>query len=152
MKKPKANTITFLLSELKTLNYNLAEDKLDGLDKNVIPQVTYNIKAVPSINPVTKLFHIELLLEMFLDPELSNKIGEIKTYMSFVIQNFGEIFIIDKKGNYKFPNQVIVTFLGIILSTTRGILFEKTRGTIIQHSYFPVVNIQDIKFDLRVVK
>jgi hypothetical protein len=142
----KLEPIKYGLKSIETTNFVIKNptQKIESLKKleidfDVNPVVKYNIAQ----DCILILVEIKGLIK-----ETQEEILHIKTafvYHAIDLKKYMEE--IEKTNVWKFldsrNNALLVTLIGVSLSTMRGILFEKTRGTILEKFNLPIMNPSD---------
>lgn len=107
----------------------------------IIKTFNYKVNIEHRIIEDKKLFVNQVYIEILGDTENENGIllGKLKTAISFEINNF-DSFIDKEKKAVNLPEDIIVTFNTMAISTTRGIMFSQFRGTYLHNAVLPVVD------------
>ena len=68
------------------------------------------------------------------------------TSMKFKVKNLKKIIKIDENddSSYEMPDQLMVTFVGAIIASTRGMLTYKLAGTLLSDYYLPLVDVKSL--------
>lgn len=140
--KENKKLISYSLSGIKSNRFNFSTPKGKfvveevKIDYTINPTIKYNIEEdliFIIINVIAKINDTE---EIILDSENTfiYHAKDLKTFME----------PLEDTKSWKFKDQkdegLIVTILGISISTLRGILYEKSRGTILELKLIPIVN------------
>ena len=118
-------------SILKDLPPNYADT---GLDRGKV-QFEFNVNI--HIDALNETIRIELNTIFYAEEEKKTVLGNLSSSGDFKALNIAEI-IKDFKG--KFPNVVLASLIGVVLSTSRGFLILKSVGTIMEGIIMPIIN------------
>ncbi len=144
MNDSKKINITFKISSIKTLKFFI--DNIDEIRQIDRKSFHFNITLGTLINPQTKLIGFDVIQVVYLDKELTRKVGELNSRIEFEIINFEEVVQHNEKiKEIKVPDQVMTTLISISLSTARGIFASKVEGSALEGVYMPIVNPSTFK-------
>ena len=139
MEELKKIDITFRISSIKTLKFTI--DNTEELSKTDRKSFHFNITLGTFVNPLNKIIGFDVIQEVSLDKEMSNKVSELISRIESEIINFDEVVHKNAEINeLKIPDQVMLTLISISLSTSRGIYAAKVEGSALEGVYMPVVN------------
>jgi len=139
MKELKKIDVTFRISSIKTLKFLL--DNTEAAVKTDRKAFHFNITLGTFVNPSNKIIGFEVIQDVFLDKELTQKVSELISRIEFEILNFDEVVKHNKQTKeLNIPDQIMVTLISISLSTSRGIFASKVEGSALEGVYMPIVN------------
>ena len=142
-KKKTDNLIQYGLKTIHVNKYSytmpirkVAEDEKIGFNYNITPNVKYNLKE----NLILVFMQIDIVIR-----ETTEKLVEAEFAFIYSANDLNSFVELEEETQiWKFKDEknegLIVTLIGVSLSTARGILFEKTRGTIIESGPLPIMN------------
>lgn len=112
--------------------------------KQVIKTFNYKINIEHKIIEEKKWFVNQVYIEIYGDSEEEVILGKLKTAMSFEVNNFSDF--VDKESKaINIPENIIITFNSVAISTTRGIMFSQFRGTHLHNAILPIVDPNSFK-------
>lgn len=139
MDELKKVDVTIRISSIKTLKFSL--DNTDEARNADRKSFHFNISLATTINPQLKIIGFDVIQDVYLDQELTNKVCELISRIEFEILNFDDIILDDKQlKKLKIPDQLMTTLISISLSTARGIFASKVEGSALEGVYMPIVN------------
>jgi len=103
---------------------------------------TFEVSVSSRINLELSLIEINVKVGVYVDKEKSHSIAVIDTISIFEVINLNEI-IKNENQLLKIPEILILSLIGISISTTRGMLIAKTSGSLLQNAFIPVINPSD---------
>lgn len=139
------NPIKYALKEITTNRFSL---KLPS--KDIDPEKVIELEIKHNLSPIIKykvdndLIIIILKVSTFIQ-ETDEVVMEAETAFVYHALNLKEYLEHDKEKNaWKFLDvrneALLLTLIGISLSTMRGILHERVRGTILESAPIPILN------------
>ncbi|MEO6302142.1 MAG: hypothetical protein ABIP51_03110 [Bacteroidia bacterium] len=133
LKSIQVNRYAYTLPKIKIVN-------VDNIlfDYNITPVIRYNIKESLILVFIKSEIVVKETKEKIVDSEF------VFVYSTKNLESFMESTPDEQIWKFKDPKNegLIVTLIGVSLSTTRGMLFEKTRGTIAEGAPLPIMNPQ----------
>ena len=112
----------------------------------IATEFKFNINIETKVDPVQKLIFIITTAEVKADDNLE-LLGVISSACIFGIDNFDEVFNKISDDKYHTPDDVMLVFISISLSTLRGIMFEQFRGTYLHTAFLPVIDPKQFKLE-----
>ncbi|MCY7310623.1 MAG: hypothetical protein LH619_07585 [Chitinophagaceae bacterium] len=106
----------------------------------------FNINIETKLDPVQKLIFVITTAEVKADDN-QELLGVISSACIFGIDNFDEVFKKVSEDKYHIPDDVMLVFISISLSTLRGIMFEHFRGTYLHTAFLPVIDPKQFKLE-----
>jgi hypothetical protein len=90
------------------------------------------------------LDHTQQMIVYFVSIEIkniksNNLVGKIMAGVGFVIEDFEQVFLKDKKEQYIIPDDLENMLKTISISTMRGIMFSEFRGTQLHKAVLPII-------------
>lgn len=139
MSELKKIDITIRINSIKTLKFSVNNtDQARQLDRNLFQ---FNIAVSTFIHPPTHIIGFDVIQDIFLDKEMTNKVSELISRMEFELVNFDEVVKKDEAQNsVNVPDQVMMMLLSISLSTARGIFASKVEGSALEGVYTPILD------------
>jgi hypothetical protein len=136
MSKEVKKTIEYRIIEITDFSFSYNDHKTDQQKKL---EATIEVKAHLGFNKEKKSAVLYISTKFYNDPKKEKKIISLDVGVVFEITNFDDFY---NKGKdiFRLPNNVVIIFTSLSLSTVRGILFEKLRGTLYHHLLLPVLN------------
>lgn len=130
----------------KQMEYKLAGIRVLSLnydDKNFTPdsmpkQSTFELQTKFAVSKKDKGGIIYNRTKCFNGEEKEQLLFSIEIAVTFQIVNFNDYYD-EKKDVFKLPNNFVILFTSLTLSTLRGILFSKLQGTLFQNILLPIV-------------
>lgn len=131
---------TFRIFDIKLNSFQESKPDFD-IPKNY-KNFTFEVSVSSRINLEMSLIDIIVTVKIFIDKEKKNPIASIDTSSIFEVINLNEVMIKENQV-IKIPEILVLTLIGISISTTRGMLIAKTSGSILQNAFIPVLNPSD---------
>jgi hypothetical protein len=135
MSKGNKESITFRIKGLDILHFDLslpdkpiAEIKIFNFDINVEQRVSFEEKLVIVVTSVE-----------ILNDSRELKLGSIKVGVVFELTNFDNL-IDENTKQLLLPDDIVLTFNSIGISTTRGVMYSQFKGTLLHNAFLPVID------------
>jgi hypothetical protein len=134
MKTKEEFQLVSRIVSIKLVEFKLEPQNVVDLNKSsIVFDHNVNIKIEKSTNLVL----INSTTNIFSDSTKKIKLGSYIVSGEYEIQNLEEIVT---KYSGKIPTNILVTFLGVQLSTSRGFLITKTEGTELEGVIFGLID------------
>ncbi len=143
MGEEKNNLIKYQLRAIETAKFNLAIPQIK-LEEGQIAEINYHIN--PAVKYIVKddLILITISVRGYVKQTDQTLLDAENVFVYYAINLKDHLELSEKEKTYKFKNVVdeglIITLIGLSVSTMRGIIFEKSKGTILQFSPMPIIN------------
>ncbi len=137
-----------------TTAFQLASIEVVGTGLNIpegfkpMPDYQFNVFLESRINKEKQLVMVTNRVDIHTGEE-QYILGYIKANYWFSLTDFDEVIKKDKKGVYKIPESLQLSFNAIAISTTRGLLFAMFKGTTLHNAILPVID--PVKFEINEV-
>jgi len=136
MKKTnKEQQIAFQIKGIELLDFKLNQPK------QPLPVQTtfnFNINLEQRISPENKLVIVITTIEI-LNENNNVLLASVKGSCIFEVANLEE-FLPEGSQKVSFPDNILVSFNSISISTMRGIMFSQFKGTYLQNAVLPVID------------
>lgn len=134
----KNKEVSFQLRGIELLNV-----QLNHPEKPLSEQIPFHfdVNVEHRINTDNKLV-IVICTVKILNKKEGLTLGSLKASCVFEIANMNDF--VDEKNENKvtFPQNTLITFNSITISTIRGIMFSQFKGTFLHNAQLPVINPQ----------
>lgn len=142
MNEPTKIDVTLQISSVKTIKFSVNNTEeirtMDRLGFN------FNISFASSIEPSKKIIAFDILVDIYTEKELLNKVSELASRIEYMIMNFDDL-IKNINNQLVIPDQLMIMLTSISLSTTRGILAAKLEGSALEGVHLPVIDPKSFK-------
>ena len=137
---PALFNFTTRIKSMKLVDFimeNIEDNEKSKLDSALFFfENSANYRIEPALKQITILFNIAL----YSDSIKTKKLAEMQLLGDFEIGNLDDF---KDKDEYKFPQELLATFLGLMLSSARGMLIVKTENTYLENAIIPIMNPMD---------
>jgi preprotein translocase subunit SecB len=136
----KDQQITFQIKGIELLDLKLNQPK------QPLPLQTtfhFNINLEQRISPENKLVIVVTTIEI-LHKDKETRLASITGSCTFEISNFDE-FNLEGSQEVSFPNNILVTFNSVSISTLRGLMFSQFKGTFLHNAILPIIDPTSLK-------
>jgi hypothetical protein len=127
--------ITFQIKTIELLNFEM------NYPDNQLPEQTtfhFNINLEQRINPENKLIVVVTTVNV-MHQDKKTKLASLKASCIFEITNIDDFFNQDTK-QIALPENAVIMFNSISISTVRGIMFTQFKGTFLHNAVLPVID------------
>lgn len=144
--------VNIKISNIKEEEFKFSEDSIEQIEeKNLLIGINLGFR----INKEKNQFSVRLTISYSYrdnNSESTREIMKFTTLTTFEVTDISEIIKIVKKENiedevFDIPDNLVYTFVGTAISSTRGMLVYKLAGTKLSSFYIPLVDIQDLMKD-----
>ncbi len=154
MEKNETKTVSIQITEVKNIKY--FENPLTDFNfKNEFDKAKATFKIEMKMGIFEELEIFDLILEIVyknIEEGKEYDLFGITTSHKFRILNLMQQLTKDENGQYKIPNQVLASLLGISLSGTRGMLSLLNNNDDYRKIVLPVMNPTEILKNLNKVQ
>ncbi len=140
MPATKKKEIAFKLKNIEILETQLRspvsnQPKPSVYNFNITIEHRYNI----NLKAIIVVVNIQVL-----DDNKENTLGSVKTGCVFTLAEF-DTFLNNEKTEVNLPEDLIILFNSVSISTSRGIMFAYFRGTHLHNAVLPVIDPKTFK-------
>ncbi len=107
--------------------------------ENGIYAFTFDITTEIKLNPENKLIIVIIKVNIFTEDK-SIILGEMSISNIFMVENYEDVILQDKKGIVNLPENLLITLSSVSLSTTRGVMWSTHKGTILHNAILPIID------------
>ncbi len=135
MNNQKKMEIKFRLKTIKVEGFSFSELEDSKFDINTtIFEFNSGIRVIPEEETILILLGIAL----FNDPDKKIQLCNLKVSYEFHV--IGLRHFPRKDNTIKIPDDILIQFFALAISTSRGILFDKCAGTYLSEIILPLIN------------
>ena len=127
--------VSFRIKDIELLEFSLNQP-LEPLKNQTI--FHFNLGLEQKINPEKKTVQVILKIEISQqDKEL--RLASFSAACTFEVVNLEE-YIDKKTSQVNLPENILISFNSITISTVRGIMYSQFKGTFLQNAILPVID------------
>ncbi len=138
--KEKEKQLQFQLKAIEILDFSLSSTDKPVIDCKLFH---FNISIEHRVTPENKLVFVIVSTDVLHDDKVT-LLGSLKVSCIFEVTNMLDFFNKTKKIVF-FPDQIIMMFNSISLSTFRGVMFSQFKGTFLHNAILPIVDPSSFK-------
>lgn len=130
------------ITSIKTLKFLI--NNTDEASKTDRGNFQFNISLATYISIEKKTIGFDVILDLFTDKEMKNRVAEFISRIEYSIVNF-ENAVIQKEKEIVIADGLMTTLISIALSTARGMFASKIEGSALEGVYLPILNPSNFK-------